>query len=169
MFTKPKTKAKKGFTLIELLVVISIIGLLSTLAVVALNNARVRSRDASRLANIHQLQTAMNLYFDANNTFAFTATCGRAVTGAGSVIHNTCAGAGTTGLGDFMAPGVLRDPRTTTASVSTPCAASCATGCQAAWTTAIPSATGFEVTFCLEGDTQGLVAGVHTLNQAGVQ
>ena len=35
-----KDMNKKGFTLIELLVVIAIIGLLSTLAVVALNSAQ---------------------------------------------------------------------------------------------------------------------------------
>jgi prepilin-type N-terminal cleavage/methylation domain-containing protein len=53
----------KGFTLIELLVVIAIIGLLSTLAVVALNSARQRSRDAKRVADIRQIQTALELGF----------------------------------------------------------------------------------------------------------
>jgi len=54
---------KKGFTLIELLVVIAIIGLLSTLAVVALNNARAKARDARRLSDIKQIQTALELYY----------------------------------------------------------------------------------------------------------
>lgn len=54
---------KKGFTLIELLVVIAIIGLLSTLAVVALNSARQKSRDSKRVADIKQIQTALELYF----------------------------------------------------------------------------------------------------------
>ncbi|MCX6785799.1 MAG: type II secretion system protein [Candidatus Komeilibacteria bacterium] len=40
---------RKGFTLIELLVVIAIIGLLSSLAVVNLNSARGKARDAKRL------------------------------------------------------------------------------------------------------------------------
>lgn len=56
-------KLNKGFTLIELLVVIAIIGLLSTLAVVALNSARQRSRDAKRVADIRQIQTALELSF----------------------------------------------------------------------------------------------------------
>ena len=60
---------KKGFTLIELLVVIAIIALLSTLSVVALNSARVKSRDARRLSDIKQLRTALEMYFDANLTY----------------------------------------------------------------------------------------------------
>jgi len=54
---------KKGFTLIELLVVIAIIGLLSTLSVVALNSAREKARDAKRVSDIKQTQTALELYY----------------------------------------------------------------------------------------------------------
>lgn len=57
-------KNKKGFTLIELLVVIAIIGLLTTLAVVALDSARTKSRDAKRVTDIKQIQTALELYFN---------------------------------------------------------------------------------------------------------
>jgi len=60
---------KKGFTLIELLVVIAISGLLSTLAVVALNNARTKARDSKRLADLKQLQTALELYNTDNNAY----------------------------------------------------------------------------------------------------
>lgn len=64
---------KKGFTLVELLVVIAIIGLLSTLAIVALNSARQRSRDAKRVSDVRQIQTALQLYFDAQNEYPFVA------------------------------------------------------------------------------------------------
>lgn len=57
-------KSKQGFTLIELLVVIAIIGMLATLSIVALNTARSRSRDAKRVADIKQLQTALELYYN---------------------------------------------------------------------------------------------------------
>ena len=62
-------KSQKGFTLIELLVVIAIIGLLSTLAVVALNSARQRSRDAKRVADIRQIQTALELGFSEGSIY----------------------------------------------------------------------------------------------------
>jgi general secretion pathway protein G len=60
---------KKGFTLIELLVVIAIIGLLSTLAVISLNNARQKSRDAKRISDIKQVQTALELYYTDQNGY----------------------------------------------------------------------------------------------------
>jgi len=55
---------KKGFTLIELLVVIAIIGLLSTLSILSLNTARARARDAKRVADVKQIQTALEMYFN---------------------------------------------------------------------------------------------------------
>ncbi|NCD01236.1 prepilin-type N-terminal cleavage/methylation domain-containing protein, partial [bacterium] len=63
-----KTK-KQGFTLIELLVVIAIIGLLATLSLVALNSARQKSRDAKRVADIKQMQTALELYYNDNDAY----------------------------------------------------------------------------------------------------
>ena len=61
-----KSNSKKGFTLIELLVVIAIIGLLATLSVIALNTARVKARDARRVSDIKQIQTALEMAFDAS-------------------------------------------------------------------------------------------------------
>lgn len=61
MFQKESPSA---FTLIELLVVISIIAILSTLSVVALNNARSKARDARRLSDIKQINLALDLYYN---------------------------------------------------------------------------------------------------------
>ncbi len=60
---------QKAFTLIELLIVIAIIGLLSSIVLVALNNARGKGRDAKRIADIRQLVTALNLYYSDNNVY----------------------------------------------------------------------------------------------------
>ena len=54
----------RAFTLIELLVVIAIIGILATLAIVSLSTARSSSRDAKRLADLKQLQTALEVYYN---------------------------------------------------------------------------------------------------------
>ncbi|MFA5134119.1 MAG: prepilin-type N-terminal cleavage/methylation domain-containing protein [Patescibacteria group bacterium] len=65
---------KKGFTLIELLVVIAILGLLSTLAVVALGSAREKARDSKRLSDLKQVQTALELYYTDQGAYPTAAT-----------------------------------------------------------------------------------------------
>ena len=62
-------RKNKGFTLIELLVVIAIIGILSSVVLASLNSARRKSRDARRVADIKQIQLALELYFDANGEY----------------------------------------------------------------------------------------------------
>jgi prepilin-type N-terminal cleavage/methylation domain-containing protein len=61
-------KREKGFTLIELLVVIAIIGILSTVVVSSLSNARDKSKIAALSQELPQLRTALELYhLDYNN------------------------------------------------------------------------------------------------------
>lgn len=57
---------RRAFTLVELLVVIAIIGLLSTVAVVALSSSRTKARNARRLADTRQLVKALNMGLDDN-------------------------------------------------------------------------------------------------------
>ncbi|MDP2684463.1 MAG: prepilin-type N-terminal cleavage/methylation domain-containing protein [bacterium] len=71
---KKKNNYQSGFTLIELLVVISIIGILSSFAVVSLNNARNKARDALRKADMTQIRTAINLYYDENDVYPICGT-----------------------------------------------------------------------------------------------
>ncbi len=58
-----------GFTLVELLVVISIIGLLSSVVLTSVNSARMKARDARRLADIKQIQNAMQIYYEDNGAY----------------------------------------------------------------------------------------------------
>ena len=59
----------KGFTLIELLVVIAILGLLMSIVLASLNNARKKTRDARRLSDMRQILLALELYYDSNNQY----------------------------------------------------------------------------------------------------
>ena len=59
----------RGFTLIELLIVLAIIALVGTFAAVAVNSARSKQRDATRLSNVRQLQSALEDYFNENNAY----------------------------------------------------------------------------------------------------
>ena len=62
-------KKNRGFTLIELLVVIAIIGILASVVLASLNSARKKSRDARRVADIKQIQLALELYFDSHSSY----------------------------------------------------------------------------------------------------
>lgn len=62
-------KGNKGFTLIELLVVIAIIGILSSVVLASLNSARRKSRDARRIADVKQLQLALELSYDTAGSY----------------------------------------------------------------------------------------------------
>ncbi|MCX6731493.1 MAG: prepilin-type N-terminal cleavage/methylation domain-containing protein [Candidatus Parcubacteria bacterium] len=65
-----KNKIKKsGFTLIELLVVIAIIGILSSVVLASLNSARMKARDARRIADLKQIQLALELFYDSNGYY----------------------------------------------------------------------------------------------------
>lgn len=145
---------QKGFTLIELLVVIAIIGLLSTLAVVSLNSARQKSRDAKRVADVKQVQTALELYFQDVNLYPVAATA----VALGDSTHD-CLGAdgyaavASCGANPYM--GLV------------PSAPTPPTGNAYTYTSADGST--YSLTFTLEGATGGLSAAGHTASPAGIQ
>lgn len=62
-------RKQKGFTLIELLIVIAIIGILASVILVNLNSARLKARDARRLAEIKSIQSALEVYFAQNGQY----------------------------------------------------------------------------------------------------
>lgn len=57
---------RAAFTLVELLVVIAIIGLLSTVAVVAMGSSRANARDAKRKSDLTSISKAIEIFIDAN-------------------------------------------------------------------------------------------------------
>lgn len=77
--TNMNTKSSKGFTLIELLVVIAIIGILSTLAIIALSSARQKARDSKRVADLKQVSNALELYYSDNNDYPAIITTGQPI------------------------------------------------------------------------------------------
>src|SRR3989338_8110432 len=68
-FTQLRSSRASGFTLIELLVVIAIIGMLSSVVLASLNGARNKGKDARRIADLKQIQTALELYYSDKNTY----------------------------------------------------------------------------------------------------
>lgn len=68
---------KTGFTLIEILIVVAIIGILSTMGLMAFQKSLQRSRDARRIAEIKSLQGAAEQYYaDHGNSYNTGAEAG---------------------------------------------------------------------------------------------
>ncbi len=86
---KQNNKEKKSinaFTLVELLIVIAIIGILVTLIVLSLQNVRRNSRDIKRIADIKQLQLALELYISDNGFYPPNINFGESLS-SGEVIY----------------------------------------------------------------------------------
>ena len=60
---------QKRVSVIEVLVVLLLVGLVGTFAAVAVNAARSMQRDAVRLSNVRQIQSAMENYFNEANAY----------------------------------------------------------------------------------------------------
>ena len=155
-----KTNIKQeGFTLIELLVVIAIIGLLSTLSIVALNSARVKSRDAQRTASIKQWQTALELYYSDMSGYPpkGSSTPGGVLTRhgvlyLGKIPQNTTPWTGGACTSVANAAEFSYDPLDSAGAASVG-----------------DNAVTYTISYCLEGGAGGVTAGPHKATPAGIQ
>jgi prepilin-type N-terminal cleavage/methylation domain-containing protein len=136
-------KSKQGFTLIELLVVVAIIGLLATLSIVALNNARARARDARRVADVKQIQTALELYYNDYGAYPTAIPTSGTAISSGTTVY----------MSQIPTP-----PQ--------PADGSCAAATAYTYS---GSATTYTISYCLGSATGGIPVGVGTATPAGIK
>ena len=100
---------KKGFTLLELLVVVAIIGLLTTVVIAALNNARNKGGDAGVKTNLKNAIPQGEIYYGTNTAYpnSYTNVCS-----LGSV-------GGVAAIGSFVQAAAKANGYTYTATVGT--------------------------------------------------
>lgn len=142
MFNKKTNFLKSGFTLIELLVVIAIIGILSTLSVVALQSARGKARDAKRITDIRQIQTALELYFNDQSEYPASVTAGSSIASGSNTYMYTVPDGPTPADGD------------------------CATSSYVY--TQVNSGADYYIEFCLGGNVADMPAGIKCAFSGGI-
>jgi prepilin-type N-terminal cleavage/methylation domain-containing protein len=138
---------KAGFTLIELLVVVAIIGLLATLSLVALNSARQKARDAKRVADVKQIQTALELYYNDNYGYPDTVTSGSILSASSTYMNivptapNPADGTCATANGYVYTKQDVRDGKNRS----------------------------YTLVYCIGADTGEITAGTNTATPAGIE
>lgn len=147
---------RKGFTLIELLVVIVIIGILATLATVALSSARSKARDARRVSDVKQIQTALELYY--NDATGYPTTSGAATAfRAGMPLEY-----GTTTYMAKVPSNALPADGTACVGLNTYTYSGISVGANGLYSS-------YTLSYCLGGTTGSLTAGLGTASPGGIQ
>lgn len=169
---------QSGFNLIELLVVISIIALIVSAALLLLNSSRRKSRDARRVADIKQLISGLDLYFNQCNSYPRPSSPPITIddtmalyTGTGNV-NGPC---GTNAAGPSNQNGGFGTAVPAGVVISAKLRSSPAPGDNGSCTNAYvynPTnlsgtnvAGGYTLTFCLGDATGGYVAGTNTITR----
>jgi len=142
-------KSKKAFTLIELLVVIAIIGILATVSIISLSNARAKSRDAKRAGDMKQVQTALELFFNDKNRYPTAEEFA-----LGSVFSTS-----TTGTSTYLQ--IVPD-------APTPVDGSCTSGQNDFYYSQTDNGNSYTISFCLGNTTGTLDSGPKCLTPGGI-
>ncbi len=140
--------------------VIAIIGLLASVVLLALNGARQKSRDAKRLADVRQLASALELFFNDVSAYPSVGYASQQVLGtADTSAYNS------SGTRVYLTPTYIGLIPTAPLPADSPCTP--ATGSNPY--SYQSNGSTYTLTFCLGAATGGYSQGVRTLTPAGIQ
>ncbi len=161
------------------MVVIAIIGLLASVVLLALNSARAKSRDAKRVADARQMQSALELYFNDCNQYPVVAAAtvietmklqqGTAAAAGGNCSGTTgfVAGGGTPSGTAYISQIPVAPLPADNPSGSTACTNAISSN-KYTYSSTGTGGSGYNLKFCLGGTTGGLSAGMATASEAGI-